>query len=250
MELNPSPIFSNFQNFKLTSGLKQMFVFPWFPLFVLFSPAFFILCFGATCLLWWAMELESGKGATGVVAGFLVAITVFGGTDWVKWTYHNPSQLAIWVVGYFVLGLVWGVVRWTIFCHDNYCRYQDTKRRWLDSKGIKVDQIPDDQKQAWLEYCYQNSTGWVSNKPDVKWDSGGRKEVPHYVLTIQPLARNSKARIMTWMAYWPFSITWWVLRDFFSKIWDRIYRLVSGFMDRISAWMFKGVNNDFPDDLK
>ena len=221
-----------------------MLVFPWFPLFVLFSPAFFILCFAAWCFLWWAMECESGRGATAVVVLFLVAATVFGGTDIWQWIYQHPAKLGIYAAGYVILGMIWSVMRWILFCHDDYQKYMDIRSDWLEKKKITDGKIPDNLKEEWVEYVFNLHRGWAVNNPTYDWGDKGRQATDHYTLTVQQTAKRNKARIMTWMAYWPFSATWWVLRDFLRKLWDRLYRLLGGVYDRISAWIYKGVDQD------
>ena len=105
----------------------------------------------------------------------------------------------------------------------------------MEEKGIQGNKIPDNLKEEWLKYCADDA-------------DGSRKPKTHYILQVQQKAKNHKGRIMTWMAYWPFSLTWWLLRDLLRKLWERLYRMIGGTLDKLSAWIYKGVDDDFPAD--
>jgi hypothetical protein len=217
-----------------------MFVLPWFPIFVLFSPAFFILCFVSTCLLWWAIEVDSGKRATVFVIGFLLTITLFGSLDIWKWMYNNPLHLVICIGMYVLIGVVWAVIRWAIFCYDDYKDYEEVKVDWLQRNNQSGNTIPKGLKDDFL--CYLYTSG---NRKWLKWVTVQVYEPRVYNLELPRRSRNYKWSIMTWMAYWPFSASWWILRDLLRKLWERLYHIISGTLDKISALIYRKINRDF-----
>jgi hypothetical protein len=170
----------------------------------------------------------------------MVGVSLLGGEHWWSLGY-------VW--SYILLGVAWAFTHWIIFCRDDRADYEELKAEWLEEQGVKGTKVPDELKEQWLAYCYGLRRGWVIDSPTTEYpQSGNPKTVHHYILQVQQKAKNHKFRIMTWMAYWPFSVTWWALRDLLRKIWERLYRMMGGTLDKISAWIYKGVDDDFPPD--
>lgn len=55
-----------------------------------------------------------------------------------------------------------------------------------------------------------------------------------------PEAVDHKERIITWMAYWPFSMLWTLINDPVRRAFEWIYRRIGKFMQDISDKIFKG----------
>ena len=233
-----------------------MFDFPWVPIFIMFTPLWWVLVVAAWCLFWWAMEYDSGRGGIGVLMLTLFTMTAFGGTDMWVWIKDHPFNFFLWgshwylpgvVPGYILLGAIWGVFRWIIYLRDEKEIYDNVKEGWLEGKGLPdAKVVPKEYQSEWVEFCAKNYPRWVATVVEHDWTAeGGRKNVEKHVLQVKPRARKNKAKITTWMAFWPFSSTWWVLRDFFWKVWDILYRLVGRQLDRISDYIYKDVDDDF-----
>lgn len=56
------------------------------------------------------------------------------------------------------------------------------------------------------------------------WGSAGR-----------PIAKNNSNRIITWMSYWPFSILWELIGNFFTGWFRWLYKQTSGLYDKLAA---------------
>jgi hypothetical protein len=54
----------------------------------------------------------------------------------------------------------------------------------------------------------------------------------------KPQAANSKARLTTWMMFWPWNALWWFLSDFLTEVYDMLYRQFVGIYDGIANRAF------------
>jgi len=60
-----------------------------------------------------------------------------------------------------------------------------------------------------------------------------------------PHARENKARIISWMTYWPFSGLWMLINDPIRKTFQHIYRSIENYFDAISNKMFAGLKEKY-----
>jgi hypothetical protein len=70
-----------------------------------------------------------------------------------------------------------------------------------------------------------------------------RSNIPFHRVTA-PKANKNKARIMSWMMYWPFSGLWTLINEPIKKAFQLIYRNIEGLFDRMSDKIF---NKDIQD---
>jgi hypothetical protein len=56
-----------------------------------------------------------------------------------------------------------------------------------------------------------------------------------------PQVGEHKSRIITWMAYWPFSMIWTLINDPIKRAFREIYNHISNFMQSISNRVFKSL---------
>jgi len=77
----------------------------------------------------------------------------------------------------------------------------------------------------WDRYCAK----WRREYDETEYENGKtrlRKELPR--------AKTSKSRIITWMMFWPWSLVWWVIRDFVKEIFIVLYEKLGKVFDRIA----------------
>lgn len=60
-----------------------------------------------------------------------------------------------------------------------------------------------------------------------------------------PHARDNKARIISWMTYWPFSGLWMLINDPIRKAFQHIYRSIEGYFEAISVKIFAGLKEKY-----
>ncbi len=140
---------------------------------------------------------------------------------------NNPWTIAYAVGAYFAIGTVWSVIKWWFVLLKKRDQYETFRSSYLKRNGITgelIGQQKDDFKTKLRE-----EFGWNKSFP--------------------PQASENKARIIAWMAYWPFSMFSTVLGDIlvrvFKKIYDileyifsGIYRSITGLMQNISNRVF------------
>lgn len=154
----------------------------------------------------WDDSENSGGGwkATAVVVGFITLYYFFGSREHIKDTISfigSHTGLIFTLFGaYVVLGVVWAFVKWYFF---------------LLNKRDKLDRE--------IETLYISSTTSAS------------EILKRHI----PSAKNNKARIMTWMMYWPFSGLWTLINDPVRRAFHYTYNRVEKFFESISARMFE-----------
>src|SRR5262245_3868069 len=195
----------------------------WFELFNVGSPWFWLLLAAEAALLIALIEWGKGGLATLSLVGVLALLQFMGDANLLSYANHHPLLLVFGVVGYFAVGTVWAVMRWWLYVHEHRIRYDEAKAEFCDDRRLDGT-IPAHLQEDWLEY--------LSNR---------RRKVE-----IRPRARQHKNSILTWMAYWPWSMFWTILNDPVRKACRFIYRHIHDYLQEISDNAFKGVEADLP----
>ena len=137
--------------------------------------------------------------------GWAVFLTVAALTGAVLFTDAfagvRPAALLAILAVYLTCGVLWSIKKWYSFVVD--CKNEMLRR--------------------------YNTVVNKTAKGNETWESFSKDK--------QPKAADNKQRIVSWMALWPFSFTWWVLtwpRHAFTWCYERLTTL----FDRISAKVF------------
>ena len=210
-----------------------------FPMFSLF---WFILA--AIIVIWIiaAVVSECDGWALSALVTFLAATTLFGDFPW-AWIAAHPYWILGIIVGYVLAGACWGVFRWFYFAHEELDKYEDARQAWLRGKGI--GKLTHEYQPSWLQVA-SDQFDWIRVKVKGRWKGDGYEyEHPVEILQHQPLAVQNKARITRWMAWWPASVTWFLVDDILIRTFQIIQRWLSDTMDSIAARVFSRVQADF-----
>jgi len=192
---------------------------------------------------------HENKWASGI--GFLVFILIiwlFGNfrlLDFVKVNWFNILEL----FGVYTLaGLMWGIGKWWFFTSKQRQRLEDNKREWLDSKHLTDENVPANHQEEWTQYVIRkynkelSTTGILRDNQVVSLSEWPPERVKALVI---PQINHNKARFVYWMAYWPISLIWTLLRDVLAEMWDFFYRKLGKYLHRIAVSQFKGVEEEF-----
>ena len=138
-----------------------------------------------------SMEYESGFGATVVLLSTAGVLQFWTELKPFTMIYEHPMT-ALWLfLAYVVAGVLVGGLKWVSFVH-----------KWVDRRK---------------EYA-------ADNRVDVKtvsgFDLGARFKVP---LTI----KEHKARLMSWMTYWPMTALWTLIDDPIRRVFSWFYNGVA-----------------------
>jgi hypothetical protein len=196
-------------------------------LFLAGSAGFWIFLVLISCVLFYCAEKDMGGLATVTLIGSMCFLNWCCDVPVFVYMYHNPWSILPGLVGYFVLGTVWSVIKWIFYVKDQREKYDDLKQGFIDSFKLEIsvkDPIPDAQKQDWLN-CIRANT--------------------YEGLDVHPKIKQHKIRVYIWIAYWPWSLIWTVINDPVRKILNRIYRNIAEWMQSISDRYFKDTKQDF-----
>ena len=178
----------------------------------------------------WCIEFDKSGGAAFMLV--LTYLFLWGavGINPVLWAWGNPMSAIAYVGGYFLGGTIWTIVKWYFYL----------LRRRDEAKKIKV-------------YFEANEhdirTDWSKNSTDtfnfVNWMNGmSRHQTPRHEYrdnNYPPMATQHKGDILFWAAYWPFSAFWTLLNDPIRRLWNAIYSILGGLLQRMSMSVFKDV---------
>ena len=59
------------------------------------------------------------------------------------------------------------------------------------------------------------------------------------IVIVVPSASNNKARITSWTAFWPWTVTWWIINDPIKRFYRWLFRVLSSTYDGVANRMFK-----------
>lgn len=195
-----------------------------FELFVFGTFWFWALIAAEVILLFMFVEWENGFGATISLVVFAAMLQWCGDTNIIGFVFGNPLRLMAVVAAYFLLGGVWGTVKWWIFARDRLEEYEELRDDFLRNKNLPSGTVvPQEFRREWKEKLERNRGSYRH---------GGR------TLAEAPRARDNKSRIMRWMSFWPVSMLWSFLDDFVKRVFRTIYQRIHNFLQRIADNMW------------
>jgi len=243
----------------------------WTSWFVAFSFAWWVLIAIGSMLLIWALERESFVGSTIVFIASLAACIFCGGETFITWLTTGWNPLI--AIGIYISGsIIWGFIKWPLFCSDRKEKYQEDLEAWLNDKlgepanAADKHQLTADLKSDWMVHCAKH-TDYA--RFDHDWDGVTKREGEIYITcnpdpynrhgqdddenlremriipTLKLRANKNKLRITTWMAYWPWSLLWTFLAEGVKKFFMKLQKWCGAAMDRISDRIFGDTDSDF-----
>ena len=199
-----------------------------FELFVIGSFWFWALVIAELALLVLFVENESGLWATVSLILFAVLLQFFGNADLIGFITASPLTVVSILGAYFLLGAIWGVVKWWIFCHDRLEEYEELKAEFLQERGVTDTKVvPPELRDAWRQKITYRD----------------------HRLGQPPRVREHKSRVLRWMSFWCIDLIWSICHDFVKRVFRTIYRRIAEFLQRIADNMFAraGVEEDLAD---
>jgi hypothetical protein len=168
------------------------------------------------------VENEKGFWAFLAIILTVVALCTPHFQSAVHFIVANPGKVVLMVLGYFVVGTVWGIIKWFLHVNRELERYNEKKAEWLQHYETVTPGVISTSEEA---LAFKNSIGG-------------------YGYQMPPQAREHKSDILLWMSYWPFSCLWTLINDPIRKIFRTIYTHIATSLQKISDRMFKGAMAD------
>lgn len=197
--------------------LYEIFSYGSFPfvLFFLIIPALLIIPL---------VDYNRGGTALGIILITAVLTTLFSDFNVFSWIVHNGYTLIGYLAIYLVLGVLYGFVRWYFYLlkrRDEYGKLREVElNSWLRSQNRYQDISSPAAATEFKEYLFGRNSSYRNDYP------------PH--------PRNHKARITTWMAYWPFSALWTFTHEPAARLFNWIRERTMSIYTRMSRKVFGG----------
>lgn len=177
--------------------------------------------------------VENGRGflATLTAAGAITMLAAANG--WGAAIMANPALAAIALGGYVALGTAYAVLKWWSWVRAQRAELVRRIAEQLVARNAEsIEQLAAKRdvygKELNLEHFWKDvegRTGYGTTK----------------VSRRAPQASAHKARILTWMTYWPWSAAWTLLNDPVRRAFVKAYGLVAGQLQRIADRAWEGV---------
>lgn len=172
-----------------------------FPEFGLFSGFLLVILLGLTMFM--VEVVETGLGAFVVLGiGFLIYQLLSLANPMGMVTANWGTVVYLFAI-YFLVGIPWSVIKWYFYLLN--------KR---DAVKAKYDLSSSRNAKSFKQWA--TDTGYQI-----------------------PTAYHNKARIIRWMAYWPFSLVWTLVNDPIRRIWNAVYHWLSDIYDALSRHVYK-----------
>ncbi len=168
-------------------------------LFLIGSVGFWILIAVEFIVLLAVTEHEKpGWGLVSIISLALL-LRYLGNYSVLNEVLEHPKEALAFVFGYFVMGTLWAVLKWFLFVRVKRDQFLAAKEEYAKSPE--------------RDYGHEKGTPIL-----IEWEqSRVRANLLNHKGKPAPLAREHKAQILHWMAYWPWSALWTVIHDAVTK---------------------------------
>jgi hypothetical protein len=195
----------------------------------------FILPFLIVAGIVMIISLETNKeGVASTFFSLATALVIwsYGSEIWELIT-QNILTTVYFSVGYVILGLIWSFLKWNQKVAKIFKLFSSLKAKFIKENGeitaSTKDKIGTRQKfYNTLSYKFKYSSGHSISSFD---DS---KDLDYVIETITPKGIDNKAKIVSWISYWPLSLIGTLLNDPFRRFFEWVYESVSGVYDKIT----------------
>ena len=171
-----------------------------------------------------SLENEEEGWASGIVSLVLALLLWNYGKDIWSFVSTNIATTIYFSLGYIILGMGWSMLKWNEFVKKKVNLFKTKRAEYL----VKNTNFDEKDKIHLNGLCdFLRLFGFKVWGHEVK----NMKEV---IIKIMPSGTDNKASIISWISYWPLSLTATLLNNPFRRLWLYVYSMCSGVYDRIS----------------
>lgn len=190
---------------------------------------FWISCVAIIIVLFLCIENETGIGATVALVLYGVMLQWLSNVDIIGFVIDSPTRTLAFAGAYIGIGVVWSAFRFWWFMGAKVQKIKDEEKSWV------VDRLTEQIKAT------TPNSDWRNNKAaaEAQYNASGMpqsmyEEWNKYVDESSPKAIDNKGFIMRSMGYWPISMVWFVLSDFVTELFAKIYHRLSKVYENIA----------------
>jgi hypothetical protein len=178
-------------------------------------------------ILFACIENETGLGATVALVIYAVLLQWVSNVDIIGFVLANPTRTIAVAVAYVGIGIFWSAFRFWWFMGTKVQKIKDGEGRWT------IDKLTQLNEASGMNYNQARTSATVeyndSGMPQTFYDDWNK-----YVDDNSPRALQNKGFIMRSMGYWPISMLWFVLSDFVTELFSKIYHRLSKVYENIA----------------
>ena len=189
--------------------------------------------------------IESDRVGLGTLLFIGSCVYLGFATDWtfISIAIAHAIPVTLGFLAYLAIGIMWAFFKWYLVIesfttglkvHLYNFRQTDEYQGSNTDMGYDYSNCMDELKHFLTQKNLDDSYGSDYNKC---------KTITDLAQNISPKAANNKARITGWIAYFPISMMWTVLHDAVRKLFNRIYKAISGsfqtMSDKLTTRAFK-----------
>ena len=163
----------------------------------------------------------------------VVAALEFFGFRVISTIANNPLGLIGLAAVYIIAGIAYGGFRWFRYAASILDKYGKARDEWKSNYNGGREPKSETEREKLRDYA----TRVV--------EMGRGRSLP-------PKVTEHKSAVVTWMAYWPLSLTWMLIDDLIFGLWrtltrlyEYIYSQLGGTFQAISDKLFSKYDSDF-----
>jgi hypothetical protein len=174
-------------------------------------------------------EVEHFGWATVGLVLCVAAAQFFHFVDLLGFVKDNTGTALGYAGLYVVCAIPWSFIKWFSFLRNYRDQFREYKGKFLTSRSIPttasvpLDLLPD--FKDWLNQNYN-------------WRRGDVNLIGLQSLE-RPRARQNKSRIVSWMAFWPFSLVGTLLNDPVRRLFTWLFQAFSSLYQRMADYVFR-----------
>jgi hypothetical protein len=137
----------------------------------------------------------------------------------------NPFDIAFYIFGYFMIGTLWIFLKWVFHVYK-------IKNKYDDIKDAQLKELKTRYGGPQSSYTYFNQDGSLTDDGRDRFLSNCAYKIGERSLPMK--ISMYKSRLYMWWIVWPASIVDTVLFDLVKTVWNFVYGLMNGLLQRIS----------------